>query len=693
MKVLIAEKPSVARSLAAIVGATDKKEGYMEGNGYAVTWAFGHLVTLAMPEAYGIKGFQRDHLPILPPVFQLVPRQVKTDKGYKSDSGAVTQLKIIKKLFDSCDRIIVCTDSGREGEAIFRYIYEYLGCAKPFDRLWISSLTEKAIREGLANLKCGAEYDNLYYAARARSTADWVVGLNSTSAVTIAARRGTYSLGRVQTPTLAMVCSRYLENKHFVPQKFWQMSLSLNEESHITQLTSVDKWFDKEEAERVYGQVKVNEQATVEKMERKETAQEPPLLYDLTSLQKEANTKHGFSADATLTIAQKLYESGVLSYPRTGSRYISEDVFEGMYPLISSLWGHPLFGKQAIALSNKELNRRSVDAKKVTDHHALLITENQPKGLTDNETTIYNMVVARMLEAFSKKCVKDVTTVTVVCGDTRFTLKGSIVKQIGWRGILNEKEEKEDTGTIIPDWTEGLMLPVGGCSLTGSLTKAKPLHTEATLLGSMETCGKELADEELKAQLKDCGIGTPATRASIIETLFTREYMVRSKKSLVPTEKGLAIYSIVKDMKIADVEMTGQWEAALAKIEKGEMKDDTFHKGIEVYATQITSELLASKILYTGSGQEVDCPKCGSGKMSFFPKVVKCNNSGCELPIFRTLAGKQLSDAQITELITSRKTGVIKGFQSKAGKSFDASLAFDENYKVVFVFPEKKKRK
>lgn len=692
MKVIIAEKPSVARSLAAIVGATEKREGYIEGNDYAVTWAFGHLVGLAMPEAYGVKGFDKDSLPILPPVFQLVPRQVKTGKGYAPDSGAVAQLKIIKKLFDSCDKIIVCCDAGREGEAIFRYIYEYLGCAKPFDRLWISSLTEKAIREGLANLKCGAEYDNLYYAARARSEADWVVGLNSTSAVTIAAGRGTYSLGRVQTPTPCMVCSRYLENKHFVPQKFWQMSLSLTDAGSITQLASVDKWFEKAEAEAVYQKVKANSTATITKVERKENVQEPPLLYDLTTLQKEANTKHGFTADNTLSIAQKLYESGVLTYPRTGSRYISEDVFEEMYPLISSLWGHPLFGKQATALSNKELNRRSVDGKKVTDHHALLPTENKPKGLTESETTIYNMVVARMLETFSDKCVKDVTTVTAVCGDTVFTLKGSIIKQVGWRGVLNEKEEKEGKEeAIIPDWNEGITLPVGGCSLVGSLTKAKPLHTEATLLGAMETAGKQLEDEELRIQMKDCGIGTPATRASIIETLFTREYMVRSKKSLVPTEKGLAIYSIVKNMRIADVEMTGQWEAALAKIEKGEMKDDTFRKGIEVYATQITSELLASKILYSGSGQEIDCPKCGSGKMSFFPKVVKC--AGCELPIFRSIAGKQLSDAQITELITHRKTGIIKGFQSKAGKSFDASLALDENYKVVFVFPDKKKRK
>lgn len=691
MKVIIAEKPSVARSIAAIVGATDKKEGYIEGNGYAVTWAFGHLVTLAMPDAYGIKGFQRDNLPILPPVFQIIPRQVKSDKGYKPDSGAVTQLKIIKKLFDSCDRIIVSTDAGREGELIFRYIYEFLGTAKPFDRLWISSLTDKAIREGLDKLKCGAEYDNLYYAARARSEADWLVGLNATQAVTIAAGRGTYSLGRVQTPTLCMVCSRYLENKNFIPQKFWQMSLSLCENTRITQLFSVDKWFDKAKAEQVYQRVKASENATVENVERKETAQESPLLYDLTTLQKEANSKHGFSADNTLNIAQKLYEIGVLTYPRTGSRYISEDVFAEIPQLITSLHSHPTFSKYAKGMS--KLNPRSVDDKKVTDHHALLITENKPKGLSENETTIYNMVVARMLEAFSDKCIKDVTTVTVVCSDSRFILKGSIIKQIGWRGVLNEKDEKDDADTLIPDWTKGLTLPVGGCSLAESLTKAKPLHTESSLLGSMETCGKDMVDEELRAKLKECGIGTPATRASIIETLFSREYMVRSKKSLVPTEKGLAIYSIVKEMKIADVEMTGQWEAALAKIETGEMKDSTFRKEIEVYATQITSELLASKILYTGSCQNVDCPKCGSGQMSFFPKVVKCNNPNCELPIFRTIAGKQLSDAQITELITNRKTGVIKGFQSKAGKSFDASLVFDEQFKVVFVFPDKKKRK
>lgn len=691
MKVIIAEKPSVGREIARVLGVTNKKEGYIEGNGYAVTWAFGHLVGLAMPDAYGVRGFNRESLPILPPVFTIIPRQVREGKTYKADPGALAQLKVIEQLFRRCDGIIVCTDSGREGELIFRYIYEYLSITKPFDRLWISSLTEKAIREGFSKLKCGAEYDNLYYAARARSEADWLVGINATQAVSIAAGRGTYSLGRVQTPTLAMVCSRFIENKQFKPQPFWQMSLVASEGSEVIRLNSADKWFDKPQAEVVFNKVRAAEQALIEKVERKETTQEPPLLYDLTTLQKEANTKHGFSADTTLSIAQKLYESTYITYPRTGSRYISDDVYAEIPTLVAKLSSHPTLGVYAKEMEH--FNRRSVDDKKVTDHHALLITENRPKELNDDEATIYNMVAARMLEAFSDKCVKDVTTVTVNCADTRFILKGSIITQQGWRGVLGEKEEEEDTEVTISDWHEGDMLQVGGCSLSEGQTKPKPLHTESSLLASMESCGKNLESEELKDAMRDCGIGTPATRASIIETLFAREYMVRQKKSLVPTEKGLAIYGIVKDMKIADVEMTGQWESALAKIESGKMKDATFRKGIEVYATQITTELLASKVLYPGMRQEVCCPKCRDGNMMFFSKVVKCNNASCELPIFRTIAGKSLTDGQITELITNSETGVIKGFTSKAGKSFDASLTFDDEFKVAFVFPEKKKSK
>ena len=587
MNVIIAEKPSVAREIARVVRATNKKNGYIEGGGYAVTWALGHLITAAMPEAYGFKSFRKENLPILPPVFTLIPRQIKEGKGYKADAAAVAQLKIIEKLFRECEGIIVATDAGREGELIFRFIYEYLGIAKPFDRLWISSLTDKAIKEGLAHLQSGAAYDNLYYAARARSEADWLVGINATQAISIAAGRGTYSLGRVQTPTLCMVCSRFLENKKFEPQSFWQLSLAVKEGDESFRFSSTDRWFDKAEATALYDKLKQAPYAIVETIVRKETRQEPPLLYDLTTLQKEANSRYGYTAEQTISLAQKLYEKAYITYPRTGSRHIPEDVFAEIPTLIAFLYDHPVWGIHARQLT--ELNAHSVDSKKVTDHHALLITGKKPIDMFGEEVVVYDMIAGRMLEAFSARCVKDVSTVTAVCEGVKFILKGEFIKEEGWRAIIKnskkkdkeqlEAEERESRengeGIIIPQWEEGGQLPLCACSLAQGTTKPKPLHTESSLLAAMETAGKELEDEELRAQLKDCGIGTPATRAAIIETLFAREYMVRQKKSLVPTEKGLAVYSIVREMKIGNAEMTGQWEADLAKIERGELKERT----------------------------------------------------------------------------------------------------------------------
>ena len=703
MKVIIAEKPSVAREIARVVRATNKKNGYFEGGGYAVTWALGHLITAAMPEAYGIKGFRKENLPILPPVFTLIPRQIKEGKGYKADAVAVAQLKIIEKLFRACEGIIVATDAGREGELIFRFIYEYLGIAKPFDRLWISSLTDKAIKEELAHLQSGAAYDNLYYAARARSEADWLVGINATQAISIAAGRGTYSLGRVQTPTLCMVCSRFLENKKFEPQPFWQLSLAIKEGDESFRFSSADRWFDKAEATALYDKLKQAPYATVETIVRKETKQEPPLLYDLTTLQKEANSRFGYSAEQTLSLAQKLYEKAYITYPRTGSRYIPEDVFAEIPALIAFLHDHPVWGVHARRLT--ELNAHSVDGKKVTDHHALLITGKKPIDMFGEEVVIYDMIVGRMLEAFSARCVKDVSTVTAACEDVKFILKGEIIKEEGWRAILKnsrkkdkeqaEAEERESRengeGIIIPQWEEGKQLPLCACSLAQGTTKPKPLHTESSLLAAMETAGKELEDEELRAQLKDCGIGTPATRAAIIETLFAREYMVRQKKSLVPTEKGLAVYSIVREMKIGNAEMTGQWEADLARIERGELKEQEFRKGIENYATQITDELLSSKILFPKKQSDIHCPKCGKGSLVFYPRCAKCSDADCGLTLFRSVAGKSLTDEQLTQLAVNGETGIIKGFTSKTGKSFEASLSLDGEFKTVFVFPERKK--
>ncbi|SJZ31602.1 type IA DNA topoisomerase [Porphyromonas cangingivalis] len=688
MIAVIAEKPSVARDIATVLGATKKNDGNISGNGYIVTWAFGHLVGLAMPDAYGIENFRRENLPILPQSFQLIPRQVKTDKGYKPDTGTVKQLKIIKEIFDQCDKIIVATDAGREGELIFRYIYQYLECRKPFVRLWISSLTDKAIRDGLQNLKDGTMYDNLFRSAKARSEADWLIGINASQALSIAAGRGTYSLGRVQTPTLAMICSRYLENKNFVPQKYWQLKLHTGKDSIEFSALSEEKFDSQQPAIDKLQIIKDSGQVQVKSVECKEVNQEPPLLYDLTTLQKEANTKLNFSADKTLSIAQKLYEGKLISYPRTGSRYISQDVFDEIPERISLLETYDRFAGYAKSMKGSNLNRRSVDDKKVTDHHALIITENKPRSLQADEQAIYELVAGRMLEAFSEKCVKEVTSISLTSGESIFAVKGTVIKSAGWRTVFNSQEEGEEN-TVLPALKEGENLPLFSIELLEKQTKPKPLHTESSLLSAMENAGKELGDAELKASMKDSGIGTPATRAAIIETLFTRQYIVREKKALVPTEKGLAVYDIVRDKKIADVEMTGMWENALSKIESGEMNPDTFHKSTEVHASQITSELLGVQLTLS-TQQDLTCPKCGTGRFLLYPKVAKCDNADCGLVIFRNKSDKQLTDKQITELVTIKKTGMIKGFKSKAGKPFDASLAFDDQFNVVFVFPEKK---
>ena len=690
MKTIIAEKPSVAREIARIVGATKREEGYFEGGGYAVTWAFGHLVQLAMPDGYGVRGFVRDNLPVIPETFMLIPRQTKAEKGYKPDSGVTAQIKVIARLFNGSEQIVVATDAGREGELIFRYLYHYIGCSTPFVRLWISSLTDKAIREGLRNLENGSKYDNLFLAAKARSESDWLVGINGTQALTIAAGHGTYSVGRVQTPTLGMVCERYWENRRFTPEAFWQLHIAVNgnDNDGTVKLSSSGKWKEKEPATALYNKVKEAGTATVTKVERKEKTEETPLLFDLTTLQKEANAKHGFTAEQTLGIAQKLYEKKLITYPRTGSRYIPEDVFSEIPKLLAFIGAMPEWKGKVQAKAQPA--RRSVDGSKVTDHHALLVTGEKPLFLSKEDNTVYQMIAGRMIEAFSEKCIKDTTTVTAECAGAEFTVKGSVIRQAGWRAVHGEEDKEEIS---IPDWQEGDTLTLKGCSITEGKTKPKPLHTEATLLSAMETAGKEVEDDALRQALEDCGIGTPATRAAIIETLYKRGYMERCKKSLVPTEKGLALYSVVKTMRITDVALTGEWEKELARIERGELPADTFRKEIEAYTREITSELLSCDKLFARKDSGCKCPKCGTGTMQFYGKVVRCDNAECGLPVFRQKANRTLSDDEIKDLLTEGHTKLLKGFKSKHGKSFDATIAFDGEFNTTFVFPEKKTTK
>ena len=683
MITIIAEKPSVARQISRVVGATQRKVGYYGGNNYCVTWAFGHLIQLAMPEAYGVTGFRREVLPIIPKEFKLVIR-----KNLKGDEelSLNEQIHSIKNLFEHSEYIIVATDAGREGELIFRYVYQYLNCHTPFKRLWISSLTDKAIKEGLDSLRDGHEYDNLFLAAQARSEADWLVGINATQALTIAAGRGTYSLGRVQTPTLAMVCRRFLENKNFKPTRFWQMHFTTEVDGKAVKFQTTERWNDKTTAENLYQQLKGYKSVVISKVEYKEKTEEPPLLYDLTALQKEANVKYGFTAEQTLAIAQKLYEAKAITYPRTSSRYIPDDVFDEIPKLLRTLEDNEQWG--ALSMTIRKPNTHSVDASKVTDHHALLITGEKLEHPSNDDKKIYNMIVARMLEAFSDKCEKQQTTITVEVEGVPFTVKGTVIKKAGWRFIQNEDTDNDR----LPNWKEGQELAVSGWGLAECKTKPVPIHTEASLLSEMESCGKGINDEELAQAIKECGIGTPATRANIIETLINREYMIRLNKQLIPTEKGLFIYDLLKDKQIADVAMTGQWEQALARIERGEYKAHDFHKSIEDYTGSIVQELLSLEDKFEHSGIGIPCPKCGKGTMQFYKKVVKCDNPACDCHVFREKAGKELTNEQLKALLTEGKTGIIKGFKSKQGNSFDAVVTLNhETYQTEFSFPERKK--
>jgi len=686
---IIAEKPSVARDIAHIVGATSKQDGYMEGCGYVVTWAMGHLIALAMPEAYGFSAYKAEDLPIRPNPFQLVVRQVRKDKEYISDPAALKQLKVICSCFDKADRIIVATDAGREGELIFRYIYQHLNCCKPFERLWISSLTDKAIREGLSNLKPGSSYDNLYYSAKARSEADWLVGINASRALSIA-RRGGYSLGRVQTPTLAMVCRRYIENRDFSSVPYWKLSIHAEKEGLSIKAVGCKDYENEALAQTALATLRSQSQLTVESVTRKVTYTAPPFLYDLTALQKDANKRHGFSADKTLSIVQSLYEKKITTYPRTGSRYISEDVFEEVPALLRKI------GK---TLSNP-LNRHSVDNAKVTDHHAIIPTGETPSGMSADESTIYQMVVNRFVEAFSPDSEEERMQVRFTDGTNTFTWKAYRQISLGWKAVQKGKEveaEKKEDGneqvlSLLPNLAEGEILPLVNAEITEHKTKPKPLYTEATLLSAMENAGKEVEDAESKKAMAECGIGTPATRANIIETLILRDYIRRDKKSIIPTEKGLAVYEIVKDKKIANAEMTGSWELALAAIEAGKMPSDKFAQGINSYVGTICEELL-SLSSEQKSYPVYRCPKCGQQSVGIYAKVAKCRHESCGFHVFREVCGILLSEDNIRDLISSGRTPILKGLTSKAGKKFNARLVLKDDYTTTFEFEQNKKRK
>ena len=597
-------------------------------------------------------------------------------------------------------------------------IYEYLNCRKPFERLWISSLTDKAIREGLSNLKPGSCYDNLYHSAKARSEADWLVGINASRALSIA-RKGGYSLGRVQTPTLAMVCRRYIENRDFSSVPYWKLSVHTEKEGLSLKAIGCKDYENEVSAQTALATLRSQSRLTVESVARrvdehgriKVGSTPPPLLHDLTALQKDANKRHGFSADKTLSIAQSLYEKKITTYPRTGSRYISEDVFEEV----------PVLLRKISKTLSTPLNRHSVDNAKVTDHHAIIPTGETPLKLSADEATVYQMVVNRFIEAFSPDSEEERMLVRFTDGTNTFVWKACRQISLGWKAVQKGKgaevDKKEDGDEQIlpslPNLAEGEILPLVNVEITEHKTKPKPLYTEATLLSAMESpcqreqrqtrltmpsaagvrrmqnAGKEIEDAESKKAMAECGIGTPATRANIIETLILRDYIRRDKKAIIPTEKGLAVYEIVKDKKIANAEMTGSWELALAAIEAGKMPADKFSQGINSYVGTICEELL-SLSSEQKSYPVYRCPRCGQQSVGIYAKVAKCRHETCGFHVFREVCGILLSEDNIRDLISSGRTPILKGLTSKAGKKFNARLVLGEDHVTSFEFENKK---
>jgi len=520
--------------------------------------------------------------------------------------------------------------------------------------------------------------------------------MNASRALAIVSGSSNNSIGRVQTPTLAMICSRYRENRNFVSTPYWQLHVTLKNGDSHSRFFHTANFSDRQEAETAYRRISSDSRATVTKVERRRTLQQPPLLYDLTALQKDCNVHLDLPAAKTLDIAQSLYEKKLISYPRTGSRYIPHDVMACVPGLLERILVMPGFAACAGTLDLARLNTRSVDDEKVTDHHALITTGIAPEGLFEAETAVYTLIAGRMLEAFSPCCEKEMLLIECRLEGMDFRSKGSSVVSPGWRGIFGRKEDREDDepetdeGTAV--FAEGDTVPVSGHGLAQKKTMPRPLYTEATLLAAMETCGREIADEQAREAVKELGIGTPATRAAIITTLFKRDYITRSGKSIVPTEKGLHIYEAVKEMLVADVSLTGSWEKALLQIERHTLTTEAFMASITDYTRKATREIL-NLSLPAATARTFTCPKCKTGHIIVREKIARCDNKGCGLTVYRRFLNKELTDQHLEQLFSSGSTRLIKGFKGKKGVAFDASVTFDAGFTLTLSFPKNGKKK
>ena len=586
MIVCIAEKPSVARDIAEVLGARTKKDGYIEGNGYQVTWTLGHLCTLKEPHEYtpAWKVWSLGSLPMIPPRF-----------GIKliNDSGIERQFHIIEGLMQKADGIINCGDAGQEGELIQRWVMQKAGAHCPVKRLWISSLTEEAIREGFAKLKDQAEFQPLYEAGLSRAIGDWVLGMNATRLYTLkyGQNKQVLSIGRVQTPTLALIVKRQLEIENFKPEPYWELKTVYRE---TTFSSTKGKFTSKEEGEKFLETVR-NAPFTVTDVSAKKGTEAPPRLFDLTSLQVECNKKFGFSADMTLQLIQSLYEKKVATYPRVDTTFLSDDIYPKCPGILAGLKSYeaytaPLYGKKLIK------SKKVFDNSKVTDHHAIIPTGVQPQGLSDMEQKVFDLIARRFIAVFYPDCKFSTTTVLGEVEKVEFKVTGKQILDPGWRVIFG-KDQQEET----KDGDEERVLPVFNIGESGphvpdlneKWTQPPKPYTEATLLRAMETAGKLVDNDELRDALKENGIGRPSTRAAIIETLFKRHYIRKERKNLIATPTGVELIQLIREDLLKSAELTGIWEKKLREIERRSYDAATFLNELKQMVAEIVNSVLS----------------------------------------------------------------------------------------------------
>lgn len=596
MIVCIAEKPSVARDIARILGATKQCEGYLEGNGYQVTWTFGHLCELKYPEDYTPewKYWSLGRLPMIPQRFGI---------RVKQDAGIQKQFDIICQLYAAAEEIINCGDAGQEGELIQRWVMQKAGVKCPVKRLWISSMTDEAIREGFAALRTQQQYDSLYAAGLCRAIGDWVLGMNATRLYTLKyGQRGStpLSIGRVQTPTLALIVRRQAEIEHFKPEPYWVLATIYRKTTFTAVLKEGERGFrSEEEGQRAFAAIQ-DVPFTVKSVEKKNGTEAPPRLFDLTSLQVACNKKWGYSADKTLQLIQALYEKKVTTYPRVDTTYLSEDIYPKCKTILNGI-GRTTYAPLLQPLRGEKLLKRKkvFDTSKVTDHHAIIPTGQAADNLLPEERNVYDLIARRFIAIFYPDCKFATTTVFGQAGDTLFRVSGKEILAPGWRSVFQkekseeeaEENENRDEERTLPTFTVGESGPHRP-TLQKKLTQAPKPYTEATLLRAMETAGKAVEDEELRDLLKENGIGRPSTRAAIIETLFRRNYITKTRKALFATPTGVELIGLIKEELLKSAELTGLWEKRLREIERKEYEPQTFIEGMKTMIGNIVTEVL-----------------------------------------------------------------------------------------------------